>query len=144
MSSGSPSLDPCPVVTDSRDDAERVADRWRNRRRMAWWSLVSGLLFPVLLLLSPVACATLSAIAGPFYLFVGAVVGAYIGFATVDDKWQGYGRTQPPSQPVSPRTPGLETAEPYAPAAQSLSEPFAEPFPPIQPIDRRKYDHTLD
>lgn len=121
------------VVTDD------AADRWRNRRRMAWWSLVSGLLFPVLLLLSPVACATLSAIAGPFYLFVGAVVGAYIGFATVDDKWQGYGRAQPPSQPVSPRTPGSETAEPYAPAT-TFSEPFSEPFPTIQPIDRRKYD----
>lgn len=115
-----------PVVTEGETD--RVADRWRNRRRMAWWSLVSGLAFPVLLLLSPAACPTLSAIAGPFYLFVGAVVGAYIGFATVDDKWQGYGRTQPPS---SPRT----AEEPYAPAAQ-----FQEPFPQIQPIDRRKYD----
>ena len=30
----------------------------------------------------------LGAISGPFYIFVGAVVGAYIGFATVDDKWQ--------------------------------------------------------
>lgn len=118
-----------PVVTDSHDAAERVADRWRNRRRMAWWSLVSGLAFPVLLLLSPVACATLSAIAGPFYLFVGAVVGAYIGFATVDDKWQGYGRTKPP------RT----AEEPYAPAAQ-FQELDTEPFPTIQPIDRRKYE----
>jgi len=24
----------------------------------------------------------------PFYLFVGSVVGAYIGFATYDDKWK--------------------------------------------------------
>jgi hypothetical protein len=30
----------------------------------------------------------LGAIAGPFYVFVGAVVGAYIGFATADDRWQ--------------------------------------------------------
>lgn len=125
------------VVTEG--DGDRIADRWRNRRRMAWWSLVSGLAFPVLLLLSPAACPTLSAIAGPFYLFVGAVVGAYIGFATVDDKWQGYGRTKPP---VSHRTPGHWTEEPYAPA--STYDPFPDPFPPIQPIDRRKYDHTLD
>lgn len=125
-----------PVVTEGCA-GEGDTDRWRNRRRMAWWSLVSGLAFPVLFLLSPAACPTLSAIAGPFYLFVGAVVGAYIGFATVDDKWQGYGRTKPPSQPVSPRTPGLETAEPYAPAAQFTID---EPFPQIQPIDRRKYE----
>jgi hypothetical protein len=30
----------------------------------------------------------LGSVAGAFYLFVGSVVGAYIGFATVDDRWQ--------------------------------------------------------
>jgi len=60
--------------------------RWTNRRRMAWLSLLGGLLFPVLLLFTE--SDQLGAIAGPFYIFVGAVVGAYIGFATVDDKWQ--------------------------------------------------------
>jgi hypothetical protein len=30
----------------------------------------------------------LGEIAIPFYMFVSAVVGAYIGFATVDDHWQ--------------------------------------------------------
>ena len=63
-----------------------VADRWKNRRRMAWLSLVAGLAFPVLLLVT--ASEQLGAVAAPFYIFVGAVVGAYIGFATVDDKWQ--------------------------------------------------------
>lgn len=58
-------------------------DRWKNRRRMAWLSLLAGLLFPVVAVFSDA-----SAIAGPFYLFVGSVVGAYIGFATVDDRWQ--------------------------------------------------------
>ena len=61
-------------------------DRWKNRRRMAWLALVAGLLFPVLLLATE--SYQLGAVAGPFYIFVGAVVGAYIGFATVDDKWQ--------------------------------------------------------
>jgi len=61
-------------------------DRWRNRRRMAWLSLVAGLLFPVLLIVTK--SEQLGAVAGHFYLFVGAVVGAYIGFATVDDRWQ--------------------------------------------------------
>ena len=59
--------------------------RWRNRRAMAWAAMVAGLLFPMLLLVTE--SDQLGAIAGPFYVFVGAVVGAYIGFATVDDKW---------------------------------------------------------
>jgi hypothetical protein len=62
------------------------ADRWRNRRKMAWLALIAGLLFPVLLLATE--SNQLGAVAGPFYIFVGAVVGAYIGFATVDDHWQ--------------------------------------------------------
>ena len=52
---------------------------------MAWASLVAGLGFPLLLLFTD--SAELGSVAGPFYIFVGAVVGAYIGFATVDDKW---------------------------------------------------------
>lgn len=55
---------------------------WRNRRRMAWLSLLAGLAFPALAIVQP----AVSDIAGPFYLFVAAVVGAYIGFATWGDK----------------------------------------------------------
>lgn len=58
-------------------------NRWRNRRRMAWTALIAGLLFPLLLLWSQ--SDQLGAVAGAFYVFVSAVVGAYIGFATVDD-----------------------------------------------------------
>ena len=61
-------------------------DRWKNRRRMAWLALWAGLLFPVLLLLTE--SDQLGAVAGHFYFFAGAVVGSYIGFATVDDHWQ--------------------------------------------------------
>lgn len=53
---------------------------------MAWIALLAGLVFPVLLLATQ--SDQLGAVAGPFYIFVGAVVGSYIGFATVDDKWQ--------------------------------------------------------
>lgn len=60
-------------------------DRWKNRRKMAWASLVAGLLFPLLLLVTK--SEQLGQVAVPFYMFVSAVVGAYIGFATVDDKW---------------------------------------------------------
>jgi hypothetical protein len=61
-------------------------DRWKNRRRMAWVSMIAGLAFPALLLVTE--SDQLGAIAAPFYLFVGAVVGAYIGFSTADDKWK--------------------------------------------------------
>ena len=62
----------------------KMNDRWRNRRKMAWLSLISALLFPLLVLFTD----KLSDIATPFYMFVTGVVGAYIGFATVDDHWQ--------------------------------------------------------
>jgi hypothetical protein len=61
-------------------------DRWKNRRKMAWAALLSGLWYPILILATD--NPQLGAVAGPFYIFVGAVVGAYIGFATVDDKWK--------------------------------------------------------
>ena len=61
-------------------------DRWKNRRQMAWSALIAGLLFPLLLLWS--ASDQLGAVAGAFYVFISAVVGSYIGFATIDDKWQ--------------------------------------------------------
>lgn len=60
-------------------------DRWKNRRRMAWLSLVAGLGYPLLLLVTD--SVQLGSMAGPFYMFISAVVGAYIGFATVDDRW---------------------------------------------------------
>ena len=59
--------------------------RWTTRRRMAWITLWSGVLYPLLVLFSK--SDQLGSIAGPYYVFVSAVVGAYIGFATVDDKW---------------------------------------------------------
>lgn len=60
-------------------------ERWVNRRRMAWISLIAGIVYPLLVLFTD--SLQLKDIAVPFYMFVSAVVGAYIGFATVDDKW---------------------------------------------------------
>lgn len=51
---------------------------------MAWFSVVAGLLFPLLIL--GTNDPNLGTIAMPFYMFISAVVGAYIGFATLDDK----------------------------------------------------------
>lgn len=60
-----------------------MVDRWKNRRRMAWLSMFAGLAFPLLILASE--SPTLGTIAMPFYIFVSAVVGSYMGFATMDD-----------------------------------------------------------
>lgn len=58
-------------------------DRWKNRRRMAWLSMLAALAFPLLILTSE--SPTLGTIAMPFYIFVSAVVGSYMGFSTMDD-----------------------------------------------------------
>ena len=50
---------------------------------MAWTALVAALLFPLLVLWTE--SDQLGAVAGAFYVFVSAVVGSYIGFATWDD-----------------------------------------------------------
>ena len=60
-----------------------LMDRWKNRRRMAWLSMLAALVFPLLILVSE--SPTLGTIAMPFYIFVSAVVGSYMGFATIDD-----------------------------------------------------------
>ena len=57
--------------------------RWQNMRRMAWISLTAGLLFPVLVYFSD--SKFLADIATAYYLFISAVVGAYMGFSTVGD-----------------------------------------------------------
>ena len=60
-----------------------MQDRWKNRRRMAWASLVAGMLFPLLVLWTE--SDQLGAVAGAFYVFIATVVIAYIGGAVVDD-----------------------------------------------------------
>ena len=60
------------------------ARRWKNRRRMAWASLLASLAYPLLLIAVEDGQA-LASIAGPFYLFTGAVVSVYIGAATWED-----------------------------------------------------------
>lgn len=58
-------------------------DRWKNRRRMAWVCMFAGVGYPLLVLASN--SRELGEIAMPFYMFISAVVGAYVGFATWDD-----------------------------------------------------------
>ncbi len=60
-----------------------MIDKWKHRRRMAYASMFAGLAFPILLLITD--NNQLGTIAGPFYIFCGAIVSAYLGFATLDD-----------------------------------------------------------
>lgn len=56
---------------------------WQNRRRMAWTAMAGAVGYPLLVLFTD--SANLAGIAPHYYLFAGAVVGAYIGFATWED-----------------------------------------------------------
>ena len=60
-----------------------MIDKWKNRRKMAWLSMIAGLLFPLLILASE--SPTLGQIALPFYGFVAGIVMTYIGAATYED-----------------------------------------------------------
>jgi hypothetical protein len=59
--------------------------KWKNMRRMAWLCVWSGVLYPVSLYFVDDG-KSISDVAIPFYLFVGSVVGAYMGFSTWGDK----------------------------------------------------------
>jgi hypothetical protein len=63
--------------------AEPHIDRWKNRRKMAWITLLSGVSFPLLILGSE--SEVLGQIALPFYGFVVGVVMTYISAATYED-----------------------------------------------------------
>lgn len=71
-------------MLDKRKQGGR--DRWKHRRAMAWAAFACAMAFPFLLLFTE--SDQLGSVAGAFYIFVSAVVGAYIGFSTIDDKWQ--------------------------------------------------------
>jgi len=65
---------------------EQEKDRWRDTRRMAWLSMIAGCIFPFLVVLTE--NQDLSGLAMPFYTFLGAVIGVYVGFSTWQSKWK--------------------------------------------------------
>ena len=64
-------------------DRRKAADRWKNRRRMAWLAMAGGLSFPLLALFA--SSDQVVGIAIPAYSFFTLVVSMYIGGAVVDD-----------------------------------------------------------
>lgn len=80
-------MDKPPVYEDVHPNPSA---RWTNRRRMAWISLICGVIvFPFLIFLAQEGVReALVNVAIPYYLFLAGIVGAYVGFATLDDKWR--------------------------------------------------------
>ena len=71
-------------------DADTPVDRWRHRRKMAWIAFWAGVSYPLLLMITMIFDkeASMLTLAVPYLMFLASVVGAYIGMATMDDKWQ--------------------------------------------------------
>ena len=73
------------------ENKEVSTNRWNHRRRMAYIAIAS--MSAVMgVILSPwvteARIDSLSAIISTFFFVMSAIVGAYVGFATVDDKWK--------------------------------------------------------
>lgn len=62
--------------------------RWKNRRRMAWIALMSMLIVTGLsfFIVAESRLKLLSDVINMFYLAMASIVGAYVGFATLDKK----------------------------------------------------------
>jgi hypothetical protein len=66
-------------------DVEMEKKRWRNRRRMAWTSLIAMNIVTVILLFAPIPEARLKVVSEPLiwsYFAFTSVIGAYMGFTT--------------------------------------------------------------
>jgi len=62
-----------------------VHRRWRNRRRMAWISLISMIALMFILLFGPIPDERIKILAEPltwFFFAMASVIGAYMGFTT--------------------------------------------------------------
>lgn len=82
------------TVEQAKDHAKKssilLATRWKHRRRMAYIALVSTLIVTYLCLfkVDKDRLDNLEVIVTWFYATMGAIIGAYVGFATLDDKWR--------------------------------------------------------
>lgn len=67
-------------------------DRWANRRKMAWialWALIAmGAATLVVALIKPEAATASGMVVSAIAVSLAGIVGAYVGFATADDKWK--------------------------------------------------------
>lgn len=81
-------------IKDVKDKAKKsyilLSNRWKHRRRMAYIALFSILVVTYLCMfkIDSQKIKALEVIITWFYVTMGSVIGAYVGFATLDDKWR--------------------------------------------------------
>jgi len=66
-------------------DVELQKLRWKNRRRMAWLSLITMIAVTFILLFAPIPEARIKVLSEPItwsYFALASVIGAYMGFTT--------------------------------------------------------------
>jgi len=73
-------------MTESHPDPKM---RWKNRRRMAYISLLAILtVIGLALFIVPIErLKVLEEIITWFFFIMGSIIGSYVGFATLDEKW---------------------------------------------------------
>jgi dolichol kinase len=82
------------TIKEAKEHAKKsyilLSNRWKHRRRMAYVALFSILAVTYLCLfkIDPQKIKALEVIVTWFYVTMGSIVGAYVGFATLDDKWK--------------------------------------------------------
>lgn len=74
----------------SEQTQETPKDRWKHRRRHAYAAAIHYI-FYVNVAPMYVTTTVYGMTIGPLSLLTGAIIGAYIGFATADHKWQKLG-----------------------------------------------------
>lgn len=67
-----------------------VANRWKHRRRMAYMAMISvvAMTYHLMLYIPVEKVKALETIITWYYITMGSIIGAYVGFATLDDKWK--------------------------------------------------------
>jgi len=79
-------------MNDSLDKTTKtiIRDRWTHRRRMAYIAIFSilAVTYACLFKIEAKKLDALEVIVTWFYVTMGSIIGAYVGFATLDDKWQ--------------------------------------------------------
>jgi hypothetical protein len=82
------------TVSQAKEQAKKsyilLSNRWKHRRRMSYVALVAILVVTYLCLfkVDKERLADLEVIVTWFYVTMGSIIGAYVGFATLDDKWR--------------------------------------------------------
>lgn len=67
-----------------------TANRWKHRRRMAYIALICIIYvtYQSLYYIPQERLGALEEIITWFFITMGSIIGAYVGFSTLDDKWK--------------------------------------------------------